>query len=66
MSKGDPITVKLTGVAHVITGEVMLATESFISVNRGGGVTAILTRDENANCWRLGKIKAEFEAGAPS
>jgi hypothetical protein len=60
MSKGDQITVRLVGCAYIIRGTVMLATDSLISVNEGH-VTAILTRDENANCWHMGKIKAEFE-----
>lgn len=51
-----------TGSGVRFTGSVKFATDSFISVDQGGGVTAILKLDPGANKWFMGKTPVTFTA----
>ena len=59
MKPGDEVRVKVAGV--IFTGRVRYANESFISVDEGKGVTAIIRYDIHSHKWLMGKRPAEVE-----
>jgi hypothetical protein len=55
---GDVLTVKTLNGS--LEGRVRFASEHFISLDQGAGVTAILRHDANSDTWRFGKISVTW------
>ncbi len=62
---GDSILVRC-GDQVIISGRVKFASKSFITIDEGSGVVAILRLDVNMSqpVWRMGKVPVWFTTGA--